>query len=325
MKRYIVIFAVLASTWQWAICQPVPAPEENIPHLMIFGKDAETSWGDDDYCLIFFFAVPKDFSNPVYIRVFDPDTGGEIDEINGEFNSRMSYDVYGGTGSYSDEDARETQPVGNYRSGNLLASRVFGLDPEYDNTWFTFGPFNPTEGEYVRDFDANIFKIIVQGIAGDDGNLYNFYLSQDPDNNVPVEGANAFTYEYSFRLHNNPNNVSHIYPYVDDRVVSVRQENFDWDNDGIIRTVSVARNSQFNVVSGEENWASSEFGIYPEEKNHSLDFQFIKRKDVLVRNNNVVISVRNQYGELMPFFTVPIGGVPKYQYSISVEKKTKKY
>ena len=43
-----------------------------------------------------------------------------------------------------------------------------------------------------------------------------------------------------------------------------------------------------------------------------MDFRFIKAKS-LVRNNNVVVNVRNQFGDAMRFYTIPIGGVPKYK------------
>jgi len=32
-----------------------------------------------------------------------------------------------------------------------------------------------------------------------------------------------------------------------------------------------------------------------------------------------VVNVRNQYDETMPFYTSPIGGVPKYKYSVIAE------
>ena len=56
------------------------------------------------------------------------------------------------------------------------------------------------------------------------------------------------------------------------------------------------------------------------EKGKSLDFQFIKKG---VKNNNVVINVRNQKGDLMKFYSSPIGGVPKYKYGIQTQKKPK--
>ena len=73
--------------------------------------------------------------------------------------------------------------MGNYKSGNLLASKSFGASNRYDNNWYTFGPFNPLEGEYVEKFDGRIFKIIAQGESGDDGNLYTYFLSTDSKEN----------------------------------------------------------------------------------------------------------------------------------------------
>jgi hypothetical protein len=321
--KYFVLIVSMCYIAAGIHAQPVPAGDENIPYLMTFAPKAGTSWGDDDFSQTFFFLVPKSFSQPVYIRVFDPDISGTIDELDGVFDSRMMYSVYGGKECYSNKDAQETQPVGNYKSGNLLASKTFGNQPEYNNKWYTFGPFNPSEGEYVQKFDGYIFKVICDGLSGDDGNLYRYYLSTRSDENRPVEGANAFAYEYSFRMHDNPTEVSHIYPYVDDRTISVKLSNFDWDSDGFIRIVSVARKGQLSKVSAEDNWIDDEFAIHEEEKNTSLDIQFIKRKTPPVKNNNVVINVRNQYGELLPFYVIPIGGVPKYKASIDMYQKNK--
>ena len=266
--------------------------------------------------------MPQNYKQPLYIRVFDPDIGGQLDEQNGAWDTQMEYSIYGGKGAYSDPDARETEPKGNYKSGNLLASKIFGNDPKWDMKWYTFGPFNPTEGEFVKEFNGGyIFKVICQGISGDDGNAYKYYMSTSPTENKPIEGGNAFAYRYCFRLWDNPKEVSHIYPYVDDKAISVRLSNFDWDDDGVIRVVSVARKGQDFPVSGNNEWKTAEFSIRPEEKNTSLDFQFIKRQIDPVKNNNVVINVKNQYGELLRFFTVPIGGVPKYNYKIGVRKK----
>lgn len=323
MKRVFLILVFLGLLVPDYYGQPVPARDENIPYLMTFGGggERETSWGDDDFSQTFFFVIPEEFTDPVYIRVFDPDIGGEIDEINGYWDTEMEYSIYGGKGAYSDPDARETQPTGNYKSGTLLAAKTFGEDPYFDNNWYTFGPFNPSEGEYTEKYQGHIFKIITEGKGGDDGNLYRYFLSTSFDENIDVEGANAFTYEYSFRMWNTPDNVSHIYPFIDDECISVKQENFDWDGDGVIRVVSVARKGQLVNVSGEDEFVESEFNIFEEEIGKSLDFQFIKRRTpFVVINNNVVISVRNQYGELMPFFTIPIGGVPKYKYNIKVRK-----
>jgi hypothetical protein len=299
-----------------SLSQPVPAEEENIPHLVTFGGQADRSWGDDDFCQIFFFRIPITQTEPVYLRVFDPDTGGELDEGKGEFNTKVRFSVYGGSGCYSDKDAQGVDPTGNYKSGNLLASKSFGESSRYDNNWYTFGPFNPLEGEYIEKFDGRVFKIIAQGESGDDGNLYNYFLSTQAKENREVEGGNLFTYEYTFRLSNNQNNVSQIYPYIDDRTISIKISNFDWDDDGFIRIVSVAKNGELCPVSGQDNWIHREFKIIEAERNTSIEVQFIKNRNQRINNNNVVLTVQNQYGEMLPFFVIPIGGIPVYNPKI---------
>lgn len=321
IKTIASLFLLLLSVIVYS--QAVPSPEENIPFLVTFGNEAPTSWGDDDHSQTFFFVVPKDYTQPVFIRVFDPDVGGKHDEVRGDFNTKTTFAVYGGSGAFSNEDARQTDPVGEYKSGNQLASKTFGKNPKYDDAWYTFGPFNPSEGELVENMGGYIFKVICEGVTGDDGNLYRYFMSTMPNKNVPIEGGNAFTYEYTFRLHSDAEQVSHIYPFIDDKVVSIKQSNFDFDNDGYIRIVSVGRKGEKVKMSGDDEWSHSEHKILDVERNTSLDIQFIKRKDRVIRNNNVVFYVTNQYGELLPFYTVPIGGVPKYQYNIGVKPKSR--
>lgn len=301
--------------------QAVPSEEENIPFLMTFGNKAEISWGDDDFSQTFFFLVPESYKGLVFIRVFDPDIGGKHDELNGVFDTKMQYSVYGGKEAYSHPKARGVDPEGPVKSGNMLATKTFGFDPAWDDKWYSFGPFNPTEGEFEPKFGGYIFKLVCDGIDGDDGNLYRYFLSTSGNQNIPIEGGNGFAYEYSFRMHDNPNQVSHIYPYIDFETIKIKQENFDWDDDGHIRVSSEVRRELDCLVSGDAVWAKSEFAILDGEKGKSLDFQLIKRKLPPVKNNNVVINIQNQYGETLPFFSAPIGGVPRYKYNIGARKK----
>ena len=106
--------------------------------------------------------------------------------------------------------------------------------------------------------------------------------------------------------------VAHIYPYVDTGIVSIKQSNFDWDNDGKILVVSRYKQGIEVPISNEDNWKESTIPIEPAEENSSLDFQFHKRQGELVKNNNVVITLENQRGDAMKFFSSPIGGVPVY-------------
>ncbi len=318
MRITIIIAFILLKCWQ-LFAQPTPAEDENIPYLVTFGADAKTSWGDDDFCQTFFFLIPEKHTEPIFIRVYDPDTGGQLDEAKADFNTSIRFSIYGGNNCWSDPDAQATDPVGNYKSGILLASKSFGSESKYDEAYYTFGPINPYEGEYVKKFQGRIFKIIAQGESGDDGNLYRYFLSSSPDQNIPVEGGNVFTYEYTFRLSNDPKQVSQIYPYIDDLTISVEISNFDWDNDGIIRIISIAKNGIVSEISGDDHWIMRKYPIVEEEKNSSLEVQFIKNQQQTIMNNNVVVVVRNQYGLSLPFFVIPIGGVPVYKPKIKME------
>lgn len=296
-------------------CQAVPGKDENIPYLVTFGKFGETSWGDDDFHSIFFFTIPKDFNRQFYIKVFDPDVGGQIDEIQGLWDSKTMFSVYGGKGVDPDKNiqSRGLKESDNFKTGNLLASRVFGNEARYDNGYYSFGPFNPTEGDFNEKWNSYIFKIICEGISGDDGNLYRYFLSRDANSDLAIEGANAFTYEYTFRMWNDTKSVSHIYPYIDTGIVSIKQRNFDWDDDGVILVVSTYKQGIPVPISNENDYAESRIPVEQQEIGKSLDFQFHKKQEALVRNNNVVVSLENQRGDALQFFSSPIGGVPVYQ------------
>ena len=325
---YLILFSVIILGMQCRLklsAQAVPGKDENIPFLVTFGKQGETSWGDDDFYQVFFFSIPREFKEQFYIRVFDPDTGGEHDEIQGEFNTRTFFGVYGGKGVNPDinEDSKGLYNGMNYKGGTLLASRIFGGEARFDNKYFTFGPFNPTAGDFSSKWNSYIFKVVVEGVTGDDGNLYRFFMSRDPENNLPVEGGNAFTYEYTFRMWNDFKSVAHIYPYVDTGVVWIRQRNFDWDSDGTILVVSRYRQGIEAAISHENDWMEGRIPIEPDEIGSSLDFQFHKAQRELVKNNNVVVTLESQRGDALPFFSSPIGGVPVYIPNISAKKINK--
>ncbi len=313
---FITLFLITGLT---LFAQPVPAVDENIPYLVTFGKEGDTAWGDSDFCQIIYYSIPKDQTEPIYIRVFDPDVGGEIDEGKGEWDTRMKYSIYGGKGACTNADAQKINLKGNYNSGILLATKTFGESAKYEGKWYTFGPINPTEGELLPDYGGYVFKVIIEGISGDDGNLYRLFLSSHPSDNQPIEGGFAFYFKYKFRLYDDVKEVSHIYPFIDESVLAVKQRNFDWDNDGIIRIISVAKNGELLKVSGDNEWVESQHKVSPAEKNTSYDIQIIKNKSAHIKSNNVVIYLENQYGELMPFYSVPIGGIPKYKYSIGIK------
>ena len=291
---------------------------ENIAYLVTFGAEADPKWGDDDHVQVFFFVIPEEVKDMIYIRIYDPETGGSLDQLNGVFNTQTRFTVYGGIGAHSEPDARKTDPVGRYRSGVQLAQKTFGSQGEYDNSWYSFGPFNPVEGEYSEQFKGYVFKLIAEGISGDDGNLYKYYLSTGENINRPVEGGNGFTYEYSFRLRSGIGEKAHLYPFIDEEVSAIKQYNFDFDKDGSIKLFSVAKNGHLAAGSADNDWAVSMHKVVESERGKSYDLQIIKPKDKSF-DNDMVMYVVNEYDEAIPFFASPIGGPPKYNYVVKVK------
>lgn len=312
MIRAVLFTLILCLVSTYGNSQAVPAPEENIPFLVTFGKEAKKSYGDDDNCQTFFFSIPKTYNKPFYIRIFDPEIGGQNDELVNKFNTTSLFSFYGGTGCISEQDAREIDPIGEFKSGNLLHKQEFGDDSEHDNKWVTLGPFNAQQGEFSEQYFGYIFKLICEGTSGDDGNLYSYFLSTSANENIPVPGGNAFTFEYTFRLHESHEQISHIYPFVDENVISVKQHNFDGDSDGELKLFSVRSKGISLNLSGDNTSADNTYQIKAREKGTSLDIQIIK-SDADSPNNNLVFYITNQYGQALPFYTIPIGGIPKYQ------------
>jgi hypothetical protein len=306
---------ILLSAKQFA--QEVPSSQENIACLVTFGINGDHSLGDDDFSQTVFFSIPKSQVAPFYIRIFDPETFGEMDEIKEGWDTKMKYSVYGGKDSYYDKDARNVNPIGNYKSGILIDSKIVGSEAATDQKWISLGPFNPQQGELVSEFDSYVFKLVIDGLKGDDGNGYKLFLSVKNTENIPVEGANAFAFEYSVRLQSMANSVAHVYPFADNLISGFKIRTFDFDNDGQVKLYSSMKNGHLVSVSDNNEWSTSDHAIVPEEKNRCLDLQIVKKGDY---KNDIVLYITNEYDVPVPFFAAPLGGVPRYKYKVKVTK-----
>jgi hypothetical protein len=315
MKVFIV--TLLVTAWFCSHAQRVPNESENIDYLVTFGQEAPPDTGDDDHVQIIFFVIPHSYKQPVYLRIFDPDIGNKHDEFVGAPNTFTRFSVYGGKGAFSSKEAREIKLNSNYKTGNLLATQVFGNDAKFDSEWYTMGPFNPLEGEEIASFNGYVVKIVVEGLKGNDGNHYRFFLSEETGRNKTIEGANAFAYNYTFKLHK-AQTLAHIYPFIEKSVVSITQYNFDFDNDGEILIYTVAKNRIRAKGSGDNAWAYSVHPITESEKNLTMDIQIQK---ISSQENTMTVYITNQYNEAVPFFALPIGGPPKYKYNLKVTTK----
>jgi hypothetical protein len=287
--------------------QMIPGHEENIPFLVTFGGNHKTEDGDDDHKQAFFILIPESFHSNFYIRIFDPETGGQNDEKIGVFDSKTEFSMFAGAGVHSSVKGQNANSKSEVATGHLLEKISFGSDLTYDNKWYSFGPFNPAEGEYSKEQKAYLFKILAVGLVGNDGNAYNYFISKEPLKNSAIAGANAFTYEYAVRLHESKTEISHLYPFVDESVIALKQHNFDLDNVCDLSVYSIKKIAEKGKCSGNNIWSESTHKIVKEERQSCMDFQFINNKNGYTKNNNIVLYITNQYGEFLPFMSAPIG------------------
>lgn len=167
--------------------------------LATFGNMSEPGTGDDDFSQTIFFAVPGNDTGSFYIRVFDPDCGGEYDLSNGLWETNTVMEVFGGEGCISEKDARLAHPLGNYRSGVLLQRELFARESALDGNWFSFGPFRFDQGEELEGYPGySFFKLLVEGTTGDDGNVYAVEISRKADSNLAVSYAAQFSYAAAY-------------------------------------------------------------------------------------------------------------------------------
>jgi hypothetical protein len=310
----IIIIGVVAHS------QQIPSIGENVTSLVTFGDEGKTEYGDDDFSQTVFLLIPKNYQAPFYLRIFDPAISGEMDEINGANTTITTFEIYGGDSAYTHPDAQGHNPIGNYKSGVLIRSKTFGSELDYDGKWYSLGPFNPIDGEFVEYFQGYLFQVVIEGSKGDDGNLYRLFLSSERDNNYGLEGSNLFTFEYSIRLVSKAGETAHLYPFIDEEVKSIKVQNFDFDNDGEIKIYSVSKNGILSSKSGNDEWREEEHLVVDEERGTSLNLQIVKKGNW---NNDMTIYVTNQYDEDLPFFSIPIGGVPKYKYKVNLRYKSR--
>jgi hypothetical protein len=250
---------------------PRPHPDRTldsgVAFISTFGPVADVTEGDDDHVQIVFYDVPDGPDDVLYVRVFDPDTGGVNDEpgLDNTFgDTAMAYTLRGAGGAYTEPNARSDHPgpVG-INSGELITQTVIGEDPSLDGVWLPWA-VNRVQGELVNG--RRVFKLVIQGVAGDDGNRYQATLSSAPDANVAVAGARTLAFSWCVSL-SSPGDTVNVYPFVPVGSTQVTQYNFDFDVSpgSDIALTTPLRNLPVVGLSGNGDVASQGFVPFSNE------------------------------------------------------------
>jgi len=279
-------------------------------YISTFGPGPGASGqGDDDHVQVIFFEVPSSYADTLYIRIFDANTGGAVDEQVGGWDTTIRYRLFGGIGAYT--NARSAHPdAAQINSGELLTQALVGDDPAYEGNLYLVFSALAGEGEPVGS--SLVFKLVVEGVSGDDGNLYNVALSTVDNDNVAPAGSRVFAYSWTFPLPNDPSQRPPLYPYVPSGTAIFEQHN--WDADYVGGPASMTLHTPMrdipvdtSSISGDSAAASSSHDVVDGERGVSwtVTMEFVSPG---VWNDLTFWAVGD--GADLPIFTRPTTAPP---------------
>ena len=202
-RAALVALAVLAGADAQA---QAPVAEEGL--LVVYGRLAASREGDVDHREQIFFSLPADLADRVYLRLFDPEVGGDGDFIyGGSWDSETTFRLFGGAGAFTAAELPEPVADGARAArvgyvpvagpGKLLQEKSWGNDPATDGRWVTLTALRARQGEVVGD--RAYFRLDIQGTEGNDGNSYSLGVSLARDRARPPEGLEIFAFRPTVR------------------------------------------------------------------------------------------------------------------------------
>jgi len=260
-----------------AFAYQVPEKDSKAKFVYVFGPQGNPFDGADDvdHEQVFYFDVPKDEQHDLVIKIYDPDTGGFRDQKpfpESVWDTTVRFTVYGS------DDVE-------------LASHEFGLSPEYDKRYYTFGPF-PKEKGRIMD-KAYRFKLVAHAVKGEDQNLFAVDVSPGT-----VETSSD---KISFRLLPKEGSAMYFYPEIPAGTVNIVVENFDLDEDGgTAKIIDISNGTTYPVIgSGSGQWAQTPLSIGVSDVPRRLAYVITKKTQQYA---NAAIRVKDDKGNILPIY-----------------------
>ena len=265
---------------------------QEAPVSVTYGPLASTAEGDPDYREIIFLSVPESVRDRLFLRVFDPDSSGDHDQLYGAGEETTTqFQLYGGDGAFTGA-AVAAPDEAQLAAGSEIAVRSFGADPGQDGRWQTLMSFAPERGEAVGG--RRIFRLQVTGTAGDDANLYEVTLSLREHRNLPPDGLEIFSFAPSLRVPDE-DLITEVRFLVPEDAERLTIRNFDAANAEIALTT--AFRSAPLAASGQNEWREAEVALEDEERGRLAALTFGGGAEM---PNDVTFEIRDQDGRELP-------------------------
>lgn len=254
-------------------------------HMVTMGKEAPPDQGDNDFTQAVYFKIPATITQRLYLRIFDPDCGGGVDENFGPWDTKTKFSFFGQADSLVKDDLQDTKPI---------AVKTFGIDSFTDNKWYTFAEFMPEKGEKVKDF--YYFKLLVQGMSGNDGNVFNGTISLDPKQNRSPENLTIYNYMPTVNLPRIAKRFAELRFFIPSGTSELKIRNFDLENS--ILWFETPFESNFPLkASGQGDWQEDVVNIGVER---SGQWGAVILQSFSARLNNAVIQILGKDDKPLP-------------------------
>jgi PKD repeat protein len=227
--------------------------------MVTYGPAAPTYEGDDDFKQIIFLQIPESATDSLYLRIFDMDCGNDHDlALGGNWDTQTRFALYGGAGAYSSATAQSPFPnLQDLNAGVLIKNETVGENALRNNEWHTFARFLPGAGEKIGG--QYYFKLVVQGVKGNDANVFDVRLSQSDSQNKMPDGVRIFTYAPTIRLRKEDPFAS-VKFFIPENLPRVVVYNFDLAG-AAVSFETALRSNLLMTSSGQGEWVKNQVAL----------------------------------------------------------------
>ena len=88
MRRCSLLFFIILF---FSISYAQEEPSQEPSSLVIYGSEASTREGDNDFIQVIFIEIPEAIQDTLYLRIYDADCGGLHDSQYGVFNTETRF------------------------------------------------------------------------------------------------------------------------------------------------------------------------------------------------------------------------------------------
>lgn len=301
---YVLFYTCIGIALGLTSSSPISAVESG--YTITYGSKAQTIEGDNDFLQVFFIRIPSQLDDSLLLRIFDADCGGILDERFGntwEWNTTTRFRLYGGSGAFSSTDLKQPFPQEKeIHSGTLITEKIFSENKQLDNTWFSFAELHPDIAEAVAEY--RYFKLVVEGIDGEDGNVYS--IDVRPLSEPNGDGAGVEIFSYTPTVHLNKRGVfGELRFHVPEGAQGVVVHHFDLY--GATTGLQTAFRKHIPIpASGQDEWGYSEIALEKEETGRLCAVRFMGGFEMPNDGAFYITDANNRLLEIqLPFLIYP--------------------